>query len=125
MDLLIKIFSIIYDLKKEKRRNGYFLEFNKKNSETSFHHIFKENKVIDPRIDLKRISMGISWGYNGAGPRQAALAILADYKNDEFALKNYEKFSSDIINGLKHNGDDFIKFTTIQDWVDNIYLESH
>ena len=118
----INLFSFIFNLKKEKPKNGYFLEFNKKGSEDSRHHIFKENKVIDSRIDLKNISMGVLWGYNGAGPRQAALAILADYKNDEFALKHYEQFTIDVINKLKHDRNDFLKFTTIQDWIDNVHF---
>ena len=123
MELLsINLFSFIFNLKKEKPKNGYFLEFNKKGSEDSRHHIFKENKVIDSRIDLKNISMGVLWGYNGAGPRQAALAILADYKNDEFALKHYEQFAIDVINKLKHDRNDFLKFTTIQDWIDNVHF---
>ena len=52
----INLFSFSFNLKKEKPKNGYFLEFNKKGSEDSRHHIFKENKVIDSRIDLKNIN---------------------------------------------------------------------
>ena len=52
----INLFSFSFNLKKEKPKNGYFLEFNKKGSEDSRHHIFKENKVIDSRINLKKIS---------------------------------------------------------------------
>lgn len=48
---------------------------------------------IDPRLDLANHSpTGFSWGYEGNCPAQSALAILADYYDDEFALKYYQEF---------------------------------
>ncbi len=38
---------------------------------------------LDPRFDIQRFSpMGFEWTYEGAGPRQLALALLADHLND-------------------------------------------
>ncbi len=39
---------------------------------------------LDPRYDLRRHSTsGFEWGYEGSGPRQLALAILADHFGDD------------------------------------------
>lgn len=54
---------------------------------------------IDPRLDLANHSpTGFAWGYEGSGPAQAALAILADYLGDEFALAHYQEFKRAYIN---------------------------
>jgi hypothetical protein len=38
---------------------------------------------LDPRFDLRRFSrMGFEWTYEGDGPRQLALALLADHLGD-------------------------------------------
>ena len=38
---------------------------------------------LDPRFDIRRFSpMGFEWTYEGAGPRQLALALLADHLGD-------------------------------------------
>jgi hypothetical protein len=34
---------------------------------------------LDPRFDLARFAAGFEWGYDGTGPRQLALALLADH----------------------------------------------
>ena len=42
-----------------------------------------DGKPLDPRFDLKRFSpAGFEWTYEGDGPRQLALAILADHLGD-------------------------------------------
>ena len=47
------------------------------------------------RLDLVNKSpTGFSWGYNGSGPAQLALALLADVIGDEEALKMYQSFKS-------------------------------
>jgi hypothetical protein len=39
---------------------------------------------LDPRYDLKRFSpAGFEWTYEGDGPRQLALALLADHLGDD------------------------------------------
>lgn len=53
---------------------------------------------LDLRLDLKNHSpMGFEWGYNGSGPKQLALAILAQLCNDDFALGAYVEFSKSSI----------------------------
>ena len=40
--------------------------------------------LLDPRMDLRRYSSdGFEWGYEGSGPHQLALAILADHFGDD------------------------------------------
>ena len=39
---------------------------------------------LPPRMDLRRLaSTGFEWGYEGAGPAQFALALLADHLGDD------------------------------------------
>lgn len=58
-------------------------------------------KPIDKRLDLKNHSPdGFQWGYGGSGPGQAALAILADYYDDETAMKHYQKFKWEVVSNL-------------------------
>ncbi len=47
-----------------------------------------DGRPLDPRYDLKRLSAtGFEWTYEGAGPAQLALALLADHLgNDGRAL---------------------------------------
>ncbi|MAH47711.1 hypothetical protein CMI37_17960 [Candidatus Pacearchaeota archaeon] len=41
---------------------------------------------------------GFSWGYNGSGPAQLALAILFDATlNEDLALANYQDFKSQFV----------------------------
>jgi hypothetical protein len=42
-----------------------------------------DGQPLDPRFDIKRFSpAGFEWTYVGDGPRQLALAILADHLGD-------------------------------------------
>lgn len=51
------------------------------------------------RRDLRNHSpTGFEWGYNGSGPAQLSLAILADYLNDDArALRLYQDFKRDVV----------------------------
>jgi len=43
-------------------------------------HVTFDGQPLDPRNDLYNHSPnGLSWGYNGSGPAQCALAMLAHY----------------------------------------------
>jgi uncharacterized protein DUF6166 len=61
-----------------------------------------DGKPLDPRFDLKRFSaMGFEWTYEGDGPRQLALALLADYLGDDAkALALTERFMRDVVSVL-------------------------
>jgi len=59
---------------------------------------------LDPRLDLANKSpTGFAWGYLGSGPAQLALAILADFADDETALRYYQGFKALVISGLERN----------------------
>jgi Family of unknown function (DUF6166) len=61
-----------------------------------------DGKPLAPRFDLKRFSaMGFEWTYEGDGPRQLALALLADHLGDDRkALALTEKFMRDVVSLL-------------------------
>jgi hypothetical protein len=58
---------------------------------------------LDPCLDLKNHSpTGFEWGYQGSGPAQLALAILADYlADDTLALEYYQDFKRDTISRIE------------------------
>jgi hypothetical protein len=53
-----------------------------------------DGRRLNPRLDLWNHSpTGFEWGYDGSGPAQLALAILADHCTDEErALNLYHRF---------------------------------
>jgi hypothetical protein len=57
---------------------------------------------LPPRHDLKLLSKaGFEWTYEGAGPAQLALAILADhFADDRRALQHYERFMRQVVANL-------------------------
>jgi hypothetical protein len=61
-----------------------------------------DGRPLDPRFDLKRFSpMGFEWTYEGDGPRQLALALLADHLGDDAkALALADKFMRDVVSVL-------------------------
>jgi hypothetical protein len=58
-----------------------------------------DGKRLPPRHDLRRLSKtGFEWTYEGAGPAQLALAILADHLGDDrAALQQYERFMREVV----------------------------
>ena len=54
---------------------------------------------LSPRLDLRAHSpSGLDWGYQGSAPAQLALALLADYLQDEqVALALYQPFKVSIV----------------------------
>jgi hypothetical protein len=60
---------------------------------------------LDPRYDLKRLSpSGFEWTYEGAGPAQLALALLADHLGDDAgALALYERFMRAVVAELDNS----------------------
>lgn len=61
-----------------------------------------DGRALNPRFDLKKFSSaGFEWTYEGDGPRQLALAILADHFADgQKALSLCENFMIDVIANL-------------------------
>ena len=64
-----------------------------------------EGKPLPPRYDLKRLSAtGFEWTYEGAGPAQLALALLADhFGDDNKALALYERFMRRVVADLDNS----------------------
>ena len=61
-----------------------------------------DGQPLDPRYDLRRLSpAGFEWTYEGAGPAQLALALLADHLGDDArALTLYEAFMRAVVADL-------------------------
>jgi uncharacterized protein (DUF2249 family) len=52
-----------------------------------------DGQPLDARLDLRDFrASGFEWGYEGSGPSQLALAILADHADASTALGNYRNF---------------------------------
>jgi hypothetical protein len=60
---------------------------------------------LAPRLDLKRLSAtGFEWTYEGAGPAQLALALLADHLGDDLgALALYPAFMQRVVAELDNS----------------------
>ena len=58
-----------------------------------------DGSPLDPRFDIRRFSRtGFEWTYEGDGPRQLALALLADHLSDpQRALALTDKFMRTIV----------------------------
>ena len=58
-----------------------------------------DGKPLDPRFDIRRFSpAGFEWTYEGDGPRQLALALLADHLGDApRALALTERFMRAVV----------------------------
>jgi hypothetical protein len=64
-----------------------------------------DGKPLAPRYDLKRLSpTGFEWTYEGNGPAQLALALLADHLGDDArALALYEPFMRAVVADLDNS----------------------
>jgi hypothetical protein len=64
-----------------------------------------DGRPLDPRVDLRLLSAtGFEWTYEGAGPAQLALALLADHLGDDRrALGLYEKFMRAVVADLDNS----------------------
>ncbi len=62
-----------------------------------------DDKPLDPRMDLGQSSDGgFEWGYEGAGPRRLALALLVDHCGDaQQAFESYPVFTETVIAEFK------------------------
>ena len=67
--------------------------------------VWVDGQPLDERTDLKRLSKnGFEWTYEGKGPAQLALAILADcLGNDAKALALYEAFMTKVVANLDND----------------------
>ncbi len=57
-----------------------------------------DGQPLDPRVDIRDFqAAGFEWGYQGSGPSQLALAILAEHAGPQAALGTYRNFVQAII----------------------------
>lgn len=74
-----------------------------------------DGRPLDPRRDLRDFrAAGFEWGYEGSGPSQLALAILADARGDAAALGGYREFMRTMVadfapEGWSLDGDDIAR----------------
>jgi len=71
------------------------------------------------RLELRNHSpTGFCWGYNGSGPAQLALAILAHHlRNKERALGLYQPFKEQVIARLPKDDGFTLQGTDVAAWV--------
>ena len=64
-----------------------------------------DGSKLDPRFDLKRLSpTGFEWTYEGNGPAQLALALLADHLGDDAkALRLHQSFMRAVVAELDNS----------------------
>jgi len=64
-----------------------------------------DGQPLAPRYDLRQLSAtGFEWTYEGAGPAQLALALLADHLGDDAqALALYEPFMRHLVAELDNS----------------------
>jgi hypothetical protein len=64
-----------------------------------------DGTALNPRFDLKRLSpTGFEWTYEGDGPAQLALALLADHlRDDARALQLYAAFMRAVVAELDNS----------------------
>ncbi len=64
-----------------------------------------DGKKLDPRFDLEKLSpAGFEWTYEGAGPAQLALALLADHWGDgRKALRHYDAVMRAVVADLDNS----------------------
>ena len=61
-----------------------------------------DGRPLPPRFDLAKLSpAGFEWTYEGAGPAQLALALLADHLGDDGkALRHHQAFMREVVANL-------------------------
>lgn len=64
-----------------------------------------DGQPLDPAREIRDLGAdGFEWGYEGTGPAQLALALLADLRGAEDALKLYRVFMEVVVAELPPEG---------------------
>jgi hypothetical protein len=76
-------------------------------------------RTLPLRLDLCNHSpSGFGWGYNGSGPAQLALAILAEVTRDHaLALRMHQDFKREVIAGLAMDRGWQIDARQVREWL--------
>jgi hypothetical protein len=82
----------------------------------------KPARLLAPRADLfKHCATGLDWGYAGSGPKQCALAILADALGDDLrAVRAHAGFHFYVILALPRHLQWHLTDTQVKDIVEEI-----
>jgi hypothetical protein len=67
--------------------------------------VLVDGAPLAPRTELRDFRAGFEWGYEGSGPSQLALAILADHAGPQAALGGWKTFMQTTIAEL--DGDEW------------------
>jgi hypothetical protein len=72
--------------------------------------VFIDGSPLNPRLDLPGYSREFEWGYSGSGPAQLALALLADYfqdqpNGDDLAMEYHALFEREVVAALNRWSD--------------------
>ncbi len=59
-----------------------------------------DGEPLDPRHDVRNLSLVFEWGYVGSGPYQLALALLAHHRGAAEALQSYKDFAEAVVGEL-------------------------
>lgn len=59
--------------------------------------VLVDGRPLDPQLGLRDFQAGFEWGYEGSGPSQLALAILADHAGFERALGGWKVFMQTVV----------------------------
>lgn len=77
-----------------------------------------KHESLKPRTDLRNHSpTGFEWGYQGSGPAQLALAILADFFGDKVAEMGHQRFKRDVIAQLPRSKPWEIDYQVMKNWL--------
>jgi hypothetical protein len=82
--------------------------------------VFLDYKPLSPKKSQKvwnHSPDGFSWGYEGSGPAQLALAILLELVDKDTALSLYQDFKRDIIAKLPTDEDFTMPFVRVENWL--------
>ena len=106
-----KAFGPLWEQDQEQRYPVKYLGENHRTSPNAVSTLIYrpqsiQQDTLDPRHDLVNHSpTGFGWGYNGSGPAQLALAILAHHTgNDNYARVYHQDFKKDVISKLPMGG---------------------
>jgi hypothetical protein len=74
------------------------------------------------RLDLWNHSpSGFEWGYAGSGPAQTALAVLADYTdNDKTSVRLHQEFKRRVVARFPNDGSWLMRRRALKSYVDNL-----
>lgn len=104
---------------------GFHARFTIKGWQVFYESSTGHTIELPPRNDIHDHSPdGFAWGYEGSGPAQLALAILA-YVDEEAAYPEaYQDFKKQVIANIPQNHGWSISLEDVQQWLKE-YKENH